>query len=81
MASGPRRQIGDQVALLLTRLQTVLKEYSQLLENYRTRKVAYDEKRDGLNFEDGASSINPRSKYVLILVDGNGSVVSATMYI
>ncbi|KAF2642823.1 hypothetical protein P280DRAFT_468135 [Massarina eburnea CBS 473.64] len=57
-------------------LQTILKEYSQLLDDYKTLKIAYDAKGNGLKVEEleAISNIKHRNPYILVLVDGNGYV-------
>ncbi|KAF1956895.1 hypothetical protein CC80DRAFT_534884 [Byssothecium circinans] len=54
-------------------LQTILKEYSQLLDSYKTLKLAHDGRINGVKVED-ALKVNPRSEYILVLVDGNGYI-------
>ncbi|KAF2652677.1 hypothetical protein K491DRAFT_695392 [Lophiostoma macrostomum CBS 122681] len=58
-------------------LQIVLKEYSQLLDDYKTLKQAYIDKGTGvqrgplIDVEDPQGARNP---YVLVLIDGNSYI-------
>ncbi|KAJ4359739.1 uncharacterized protein N0V89_000295 [Didymosphaeria variabile] len=61
-------------------LQTLLKEYSQLLEDYKALKSYKLPEQPKANSVSSASTPvieKPRNPYVLVLVDGNGYVVSA----
>lgn len=49
-------------------LQTILKEYGQLLEDYRGLKKSIDENNHSIPNKDG------RKPYVVLLVDGNGYI-------
>ncbi|KAL1594484.1 hypothetical protein SLS60_010244 [Paraconiothyrium brasiliense] len=58
-------------------LQTLLKEYSQLLEDYKTLKSYKLPEQTKANSVSSASTPvieKPRNPYVLVLVDGNGYV-------
>lgn len=55
--------------------QIVLKEYSQLLEDYRTLKDAFKEQGRGEQFGKIEINEKARNPYVLVLIDGDGYVV------
>ncbi|KAF2261939.1 hypothetical protein CC78DRAFT_421159, partial [Lojkania enalia] len=57
-------------------LQVVLKEYSQLLEGYKSLKNACEGKaiNGGTNVDKSATD-KPRNPYVLVLIDGNGYIL------
>lgn len=51
-----------------------MKEYSQLLEGYKTLRRAYEESSTVKNGVKAAVE-EPRNPYALVLIDGNGYIV------
>jgi hypothetical protein len=60
--------------------QNLLKEYGQLLDDYKDLKKAFDTKGTKSSgksaFLPRLPAAKPRDPYVLVLIDGNGYIVS-----
>ncbi|KAH7346028.1 hypothetical protein BKA66DRAFT_433485 [Pyrenochaeta sp. MPI-SDFR-AT-0127] len=57
-------------------LQNLLKEYGQLLDDYKVLKRVFEEKstKNGTAYKTGFSIDKARNAYVLVLIDGNGYI-------
>ncbi|KAJ4295403.1 hypothetical protein N0V90_007415 [Kalmusia sp. IMI 367209] len=55
-------------------LQKLLKEYSQLLDDYKSLKSSPELKSNGVTIAGSAAPTKPRNSYVFVLVDGNGYI-------
>jgi hypothetical protein len=58
--------------------KVILKEYGQLLEDYKALRKAYD----GKHFSNGVDLAveEARNPYVMVLIDGNGYIVRVPTY-
>jgi hypothetical protein len=61
--------------LLLSVTQGVLRDYAQLIEDYKTLKRSVEGQGNGVSIGQSEVIEKARSSHVLVLVDGNGYVV------
>jgi hypothetical protein len=59
-------------------MQVLLKDYSQLLEDYKTLKKSQE--ANGVKNGDNGFTDSARNPYVLVLIDGNGYIVMLTLH-
>lgn len=57
------------------RPQAILREYSQLLDDYKALKRSHGENGKSMKNGDVESNHKTRNPYVLVLIDGNGYIV------
>lgn len=55
----------------------MLRDYAQLIEDYKTLKRSIEEKGNGVTIGQTEVTEKARNPYLLVLIDGNGYIVCA----